>query len=600
MASGNELGAALAVLDASSFRVVAKDTLPALAPDGFGGVAFTPDGRGFVLSFAPFSGFDPTPPGLLRRYDTASGRRSGLQRRVAHAGAQLVGFLNSGALLTTSATARETVIRDPSTFATVRRLPVYGAAAGSAISRDGEHLALGRADGSVRLLDLRTGAVRTLSGRHDASVESAAFTPDGRQVVTGGDDGSVIVHGLQRSADAEVFSGHSGRVGAVVVSPDGHTAYSASLDDTVIAWDLLGTRRFGRIFGVAGAKTTHLPTDSLRAVEAVGYNFGSAPGGELVAIARSGGYVDVLAVRTLRRISSMRVVTMPGAAAVGVDVAPDDRTVATTGDDGTVRIWDGLNGRPLSPPLHAGHGRVFEWSPTFSADRRWLATAGADGVVRLWDVRAGREVRTRSYFAARLEPRDIAMRPDGRVLVVPITNGPDTGRVDVLAVPSLRTIATIPMRWGRVSRFSADGRVLVLGNHEGVARVYDGRTFKARGRPLVGHTGFILMADISTDDRMVATGSSDGTVRLWEASSGRPIGSPLRGVPNAEVGAAFVLGSTHLAAIYDGGRGYLWDLGPSAWERRACVVAGRPLTRAEWNEALPGRRYEPACAPAER
>ena len=36
-----------------------------------------------------------------------------------------------------------------------------------------------------------------------------------------------------------------------------------------------------------------------------------------------------------------------------VDVAPDDRTVATTGDDGTVRIWDGLTGRPLSPPLHA-------------------------------------------------------------------------------------------------------------------------------------------------------------------------------------------------------------------------------------------------------
>ena len=30
--------------------------------------------------------------------------------------------------------------------------------------------------------------------------------------------------------------------------------------------------------------------------------------------------------------------------------------------------------------------------------------------------------------------------------------------------------------------------------------------------------------------------------------------------------------------------------------RRACAVAGRTLTRAEWNDALPERTYAPACA----
>ena len=29
--------------------------------------------------------------------------------------------------------------------------------------------------------------------------------------------------------------------------------------------------------------------------------------------------------------------------------------------------------------------------------------------------------------------------------------------------------------------------------------------------------------------------------------------------------------------------------------RRACAVAGRKLTRAEWNDVLPGRPYAPAC-----
>jgi WD40 repeat protein len=214
--------------------------------------------------------------------------------------------------------------------------------------------------------------------------------------------------------------------------------------------------------------------------------------------------------------------------------------------------------------------------------------------VRVWDARRHVEVRTRRF--KRLLTRDIAMRPDGRALVVPLENGrPDTGRVEVLAVPSLKTIVPIPMRWGRWSRFSPDGRLLVLGDHEGRVEIYDGRTFRRYGRPVLGHTGFILTADFSADDRMLATSATDGTVRLWDTRTGDPVGSPLPGIPNVEVGTAFVNGGTHVAAVYDGGRGYLWDVRPSSWARHACAVAGRVLSRAEWDEALPGRPYAPAC-----
>jgi hypothetical protein len=43
------------------------------------------------------------------------------------------------------------------------------------------------------------------------------------------------------------------------------------------------------------------------------------------------------------------------------------------------------------------------------------------------------------------------------------------------------------------------------------------------------------------------------------------------------------------------GRGAIWDVDPDSWARRACTLANRTLTRAEWEESLPGRRYEPAC-----
>ena len=48
-------------------------------------------------------------------------------------------------------------------------------------------------------------------------------------------------------------------------------------------------------------------------------------------------------------------------------------------------------------------------------------------------------------------------------------------------------------------------------------------------------------------------------------------------------------------AVYDNGRATLWNLDPADLQRRACAVAGRRLTRAEWAAALPGRSYAPAC-----
>jgi hypothetical protein len=55
------------------------------------------------------------------------------------------------------------------------------------------------------------------------------------------------------------------------------------------------------------------------------------------------------------------------------------------------------------------------------------------------------------------------------------------------------------------------------------------------------------------------------------------------------------MGASRLAAVYDTGQAYLWDIRPSSWLRRACVLAGRPLTRQEWTDVLPGREYHPAC-----
>lgn len=85
-------------------------------------------------------------------------------------------------------------------------------------------------------------------------------------------------------------------------------------------------------------------------------------------------------------------------------------------------------------------------------------------------------------------------------------------------------------------------------------------------------------------------------MRLWDTATGRPLARPLPGIPNVEVGVAF-MGPNRLAAVYDTGQAYLWDVRPSSWLRRACALAGRSLTRQEWADVLPGRDYKPVCRP---
>ena len=105
----------------------------------------------------------------------------------------------------------------------------------------------------------------------------------------------------------------------------------------------------------------------------------------------------------------------------------------------------------------------------------------------------------------------------------------------------------------------------------------------------------MLWQSTSADGRTLATGSTDGTIRLFDIRTQQPLGAPLPGRPNRAVAPQFTPDGAYLFALTDTGRAYRWDVRPSSWARHACAVAGRTLTRSEWNDVLPGRDYAPAC-----
>ena len=114
-------------------------------------------------------------------------------------------------------------------------------------------------------------------------------------------------------------------------------------------------------------------------------------------------------------------------------------------------------------------------------------------------------------------------------------------------------------------------------------------------RWLGSDAGGILIAHISPDGRTLATGSDTGNVQLWDISTEQALGPPLPGGTNVPVLPFFTADGNALIASYATGRAITWDIRSESLTRHACEVAGRRLTRAEWQEFVPGRDYDPAC-----
>lgn len=438
-------------------------------------------------------------------------------------------------------------------------------------------------------------------------------------------------------------------VGGIDLSPDGSTI-AVTAGRQILLYDATTLRRRGPVIRcpdrVEGGRFSHDGTLLLAAASDESLVVADAATGAVVhRLAAPGGvwgtstawsHDDHAVYGAAAGLMKWRLDGVPGVPTLGDTApagahpvsdlrlpAPDGHTVARF-RAGRLQFEDleGARETPWSPLV----GEV--WNARWTLDSRLMLSAGQDAVLRVWDTATG---RLRAARRLRTGAEIQTFSPDGR-RVYALDLGGKMLVLDSATLDQVRPAVTIGT--GVTAMGARRGSVLLLKTDGSFLRVRpDTGAVESRAPAGTLSDPEDLANDQSPDGRLLATSGPRGRMRLldlesleWIGDSGRRGGGIVGFAPDGDQVAAL---QDHEVALWDGhtgeyqgsvplpadavpafrwlpggsglliasadGRTWTADTRTDRWPNRACDIAGRNLTRAEWRRFFPSRRYHATC-----
>ncbi|WP_083621944.1 AAA-like domain-containing protein [Planktothrix serta] len=254
-------------------------------------------------------------------------------------------------------------------------------------SPDGQTLASGSGDNTIKLWSREGQLLHTLNG-HEDSVWSVSWSPDGQTLASGSDDNTIKLWSREGQL-LHTLQSHESWVISVSWSPDGQTLASGSVDKTIKLWS-----REGQLL--------HTLNDYKNSVYSVSWS----PDGQTLA----SGSGDKTIKLWSRKGQLLHTLNGHEDWVRSVSWSPDGQTLASGSFDNTIKLWS--QGGQLLQTLN-GYESSFS-SVSWSPDGKTLASGSEDKTIKLWWSREGQLLRTlngHKYWVW-----SVSWSPDGQTL----------------------------------------------------------------------------------------------------------------------------------------------------------------------------------------